>query len=125
MCSLSPGSSVGRATGGCDEAAAGSATLVAALGRAGATLAAPGALPVLAAVRVALLARLGALGPPAASPCVLALAMVTALLASVVVSRMVNSVLAGLRITPRFGCAVCLPGVQTNCCRPFTGQTRH
>src|SRR5262245_28598800 len=122
MCSLSPGNGVGRCTGGSEEAAAGAAAATGA--RAGWTLdaagALAGALAALAASVVPAPRRVG-LVLLWAPPSVLASASV---LARVAVTSMVNKVLAGLRITPRFGVAVCLPGVQTNC-RPFTGQTRH
>src|SRR5262245_19858947 len=122
MCSLSPGSGVGRATGGSEEAVAGSATLTGPFGRAGATLAAAGALPVLAAANVAPTPRRGAL---AASPLsVLALASVLAPVATVAVTSMVNTVLAGLRITPRFGVCCLSPGRANELNWPFTGQTR-
>jgi hypothetical protein len=68
----------------------------------------------LAAASIAPAPRRGALLP--GSPfSVLALASALAPVATVAATSMVNKVLAGLRITPRFVFAVCLPGVQTNC----------
>src|SRR6185295_5227247 len=121
MCSLSPGSGVGLATGASEAPAAGWAASTGVLGRwAGAGLEAAGALPVLAA-SVAAEPRRGGPAAPSSLFSVLAFASV---LASVAVTSMVNNVLAGLRITPRFGLCSLSPGRANQRPRPFTGQTR-